>query len=93
MAVHSIICSDINQKLSGHLKQCNPNLVWRQEKFVSLHVRTHINDHYVFNPLNLKFAWQPMFECALKAAKILSHKMNISKVPIFLATDNQVVIY
>ena len=61
-------------------------------KFVSLHVRTHVNDGFVFNPLNLKFAWQPMFECALKAAKILSHKMNISKVPIFLATDKQVVI-
>jgi len=61
-------------------------------KFVSLHVRSHINDGLVFNPLNLEFAWQPMFECALKAAKALSHKMNISKVPIFLATDKWVVI-
>ena len=61
-------------------------------RFVSLHVRSHINDGWVFNPLHLDIPWQPMFECALKAAKALSHKMNISKVPIYLATDHQNVI-
>jgi len=61
-------------------------------QFVSLHVRSHINDGSVFNPLHLKIPWQPMFECALKAAKTLSLRINVSVVPIFLATDHQQVI-
>jgi len=61
-------------------------------QYISLHVRSHIHDGYVFNPLHLEFPWQPMFECALKAAMVLSHRLNIPKVPIFLATDHQKVI-
>ena len=57
-------------------------------KFVALHVRTHIDDNSVFNPLYLKFPYKPMFECAAMAARSLSHKLNVSKVPIFLATDH-----
>ena len=62
-------------------------------KFVALHVRSHFNEkgHQVFNPLHLKFPFKPMFECATMAAKALSNKLNISKVPIFLTTDNPVV--
>jgi len=61
-------------------------------QFVSLHVRSHINGGWVFNLLHLKIPWQPMFECALKAAKALSLKINFSAVPIFLVTDHQKVI-
>ena len=59
-------------------------------KFVALHVRSHINDNSVFNPLHLKFPFQPMFECARMAAQSLINKleMNISKVPIFFSTDH-----
>ena len=58
-------------------------------KFLALHVRTHMNDqgHHVFNPYNLKFPFKRMYECAIMAAKALSHKLNMSEVPIFLATD------
>ena len=59
-------------------------------KFVALHVRSHINDNSVFNPLHLKFPFEPMFKCAIMAAQSLSHKlkMNTSKVPIFFSTDH-----
>ena len=61
-------------------------------KFIALHVRSHINDNSVFNPLHLKFPFQPMFECAKMAAKSLSYKLNVSKVPIFFTTDHPSVI-
>ena len=63
-------------------------------KFVTLHIRSHFHDnhHPIFNPLRLKFPFKPMFECAVIAAKGLSYKLNVSKVPIFLATDDQEVI-
>ena len=61
-------------------------------KFVTLHIRSHFHDGKVFNPLSLEFPFKPMFECAVIAAKGLSYKLNVSKVPIFLATDNQIVI-
>ena len=57
------------------------------KKFVTLHVRTHIHDGKLFNPLHLKFPFKPMFDCAVMAAKSLSYKLNLSKVPIFLASD------
>ena len=60
-------------------------------KFVALHVRSHINDGWVFNPFHIQFPFKPMFECAAMAAKSLSHKLNVSKVPIFLATDHPTV--
>ena len=62
-------------------------------KFVALHVRSHIHDagQHPFNPLNLTFPFKPMFECAVMAAKALHHKLNVTKVPIFLTTDDQVV--
>ena len=62
-------------------------------KFVALHVRSHIHDagQHPFNPLNLAFPFKPMFECAITAAKALSYKLNVAKVPIFLTTDDQVV--
>jgi len=33
-------------------------------------------------------SFKPLFECAIKAAKSLSHKLNVPKVPIYFATDN-----
>jgi len=57
-------------------------------KFVALHVRTHIQDNAVFNPLGMAIPYKPLFECAVMAAKSLSHKMNVSKVPIFFAADH-----
>ena len=63
-------------------------------KFVALHIRSHSNEtgHPIFNPLHLSFPFKLMFECAVMAAKALSSKLNISKVPIFLTTDNAVVV-
>ena len=60
-------------------------------KFVTLHIRSHFHDGKVFDPLSLEFPYKPMFECAVIAAKGLSYKLNVSKVPIFLATDDQIV--
>ena len=53
-------------------------------KFVALHVRSRIGDKY--QPLHLKY--EPMFECAALAAKAMSQKLSIPKVPIFLAADH-----
>ena len=61
-------------------------------KFIALHIRSHINDGSVFNPLHLEFPFKLMFECATMAAKSLRDKLNISKVPIFLTTDHQSII-
>ena len=63
-------------------------------KFVALHVRSRFHEQKknvvkVFNPLNLHFPFKPMFECVAMAAKALSHKLNVAKVPIFLVTDHQ----
>lgn len=68
-----------------HLKKGN---------YIALHVRSHIKDvgEKVFNPLNLNFPFEPMFECAAIAAKSLSKKLNISKLPIYLATDHPTII-
>ena len=60
-------------------------------KFVTLHIRSHFYDGIVFNPLSLEFPYKSLFECAIIAAKGLRYKLNVSKVPIFLATDNQIV--
>jgi len=57
-------------------------------KFVALHVRSHIGESY--HPIHLKF--EKLFECAAIAAKTMSEKLNIPKVPIFLAADHRVVI-
>lgn len=57
-------------------------------KYVALHIRSFIKDGTIFNPLHLDFPYKPMFECAVMTAKSLSNKLNISKVPIFLATDH-----
>ena len=56
-------------------------------KYVAMHVRSHTGD--VYHPLNLKY--ERMFECAAEAAKAMSHKLNVPKVPIFLAADHPVV--
>ena len=61
-------------------------------KFVALHVRSHINDNSVFNPLNLEFPFKLMFECAIMAAKSLRDKLNVSKVPIYFTTDHGSII-
>ena len=60
-------------------------------RYVAIHVRSYFGDSWVFNPLHLKFPFKPMFECAVLAAKSLSNKLNMSKVPIFLATDHSSV--
>ena len=57
-------------------------------EYVSLHVRSHTIDGFLLNPLNLKIPWSRMFECAILAAQTLEKKLNISRVPIFLATDH-----
>ena len=61
-------------------------------KFVALHVRSHIIDNSVFNPLHLEFPFQRMFECATMVAKSLEDKLNMSKVPIYFATDHPSII-
>ena len=61
-------------------------------EYVSLYVRSHITDGFIPNPLHLKVPWSPMFECAIMAAQSLGNKLNISRVPIFLAADHQRVI-
>ena len=62
------------------------------EKYVSLHVRSHISDGFISNPLHLKVPWSRMFECATLAAKTLEKKLNVSKVPVFLAADHKYVV-
>ena len=57
-------------------------------RFVALHVRSHINDNSVFNPLHLEFPFQLMFKCAMMVAKSLQDKLNMSKVPIYFTTDH-----
>ena len=63
-------------------------------RFVALNVRSHIHDngHRVFSPFHSGFPFKLMFECAVIAAKTLSHKLNVTKVPIFLTGDDQLVI-
>ena len=63
-------------------------------KFVALHIRSHLHEkgHPIFNPLHLSFPFKPMFECAVMAAKALSSKLNVSEVPIFLTTDDAVIV-
>ena len=56
-------------------------------KFVALHIRSRIGDTY--HPFRLKF--EPLIECAAIAARTLSHKLNVSNVPIYLATDHPIV--
>ena len=60
-------------------------------RYVAIHVRSYFGDSWVFNPLHLKLPFKLMFECAVLAAKSLSDKLNMSKVPIFLATDHSSV--
>ena len=61
-------------------------------QYVSLHVRSHITDGFILNPLRLEVPWSPMFECAIMAARSLENNLKISRVPIFLAADHQRVI-
>lgn len=61
-------------------------------KYVSLHVRSNIIDGFIPNPLHLEIPWSRMFECAVLAAQALEKKLNISKVPVFLATDHVHVV-
>ena len=56
-------------------------------KYVAMHVRSHIGDKMH----SLRVNYQPMFECAVAAAKTMSQRLNISKVPIFLAADHPLV--
>ena len=57
-------------------------------KFVALHIRSYLYEGWVFNPLHLEFPFKLMFDCAITASKSLNHKLNLPKVPIFLATDH-----
>ena len=56
-------------------------------KFVALHIRSRIGD--IYQPFHLEF--ERMFECATMAAKTMSKKLNLPKVPIFLAADHPTV--
>jgi len=60
------------------------NLVYKQENL--LHYTSEV---VLVQPFHLKY--EKMFECAAKAAKSLSHKLNF-KVPIFLAADHPSVM-
>ena len=82
-------------KVHDAIKSMQKEYNLEARRFVALHVRSHIHEksfHHVFNPLHSCFPSKPMFECAVMAAKALSHKLNIAKVPIFLTADNQAVI-
>ena len=61
-------------------------------KYVSLHIRSRITDGFVLNPLHLKVPWSRMFECAILAAKAHEKKLNISRVPVFLAADHKRIV-
>ena len=56
-------------------------------KYVAMHVRSHIGDKMH----SLRVNFQPMFKCAIEAAKTMSRQLGISKVPIFLAADHPLV--
>ena len=89
MDVHLITYSTINLRTLLQAIDLQQNeLGLETGKFVALHVRSHINDNSVFNPLHLEFPFQVMFKCATMAAKSLQEKWNISKVPIYFATDH-----
>ena len=77
----------VHQSIESRQKEYN----LEDGKFVTVHIRSHFYDGIVFNPLSLEFPYKPLFECAVIAAKGFSYKLNVSKVPIFLATDNQIV--
>ena len=75
----------VQQRIKSLQKEYN----LETKKFITLHVRSHFHDnsHHISNPLHLKFPFKPMFDCAVMVEKSLSHKLNVSKVPIFLASD------
>ena len=56
-------------------------------KYVALHIRSRIGD--IYQPFHLEF--ERMFECATMAAKTMSQKLNLPKVPILLAADHPTV--
>ena len=64
----------------------------RTGKYVSMNVRSCLHDACQYNLFNLKYPWSLSFECAQKAAKSLSKKLNVSSVPIFLTADEPAVI-
>ena len=76
-------------KTTQQIEALQTKLGLQPGKYVSLHIRTHLGDGAVQNPLHLKFPWQPMFECAELAAKSLGEKYNLPPVPIYLGTDHQ----
>ena len=76
-------------KTTQQIESLQTKLGLQPGKYVSLHIRTHIGDGAVQNPLHLKFPWLPMFECAELAAKSLGKKYNLPPVPIYLGTDHQ----
>ena len=75
----------VQQRIESLQKEYN----LEPKKFITLHVRSHFHDngHQIANPLHLKFPFKPMFDCAVMVEKSMSHKFNVSKVPIFLAAD------
>ena len=78
----------VQQRIESLQKEYN----LETKKFIALHVRSHLHDGLVSNPLNLKFPFKPMFDCAVMVEKSLRHKLNVSKVPIFLASDESEII-
>ena len=79
----------VQQRIDSLQKEYN----LETKKFITLHVRSHFHEggHPVVNPLHLKVPFKPLFDCAVMAAKSLSHKFNVPKVPIFLASDQSEV--
>ena len=74
------------------IESAQSKLGLRNGKYVSLHVRSHITDGFIPNPLHLEVPWSRMFECAVLAAEALEKKLNISQVPVFLAADHYHVV-
>ena len=73
----------VQQRIESLQKEYN----LETKKFITLHIRSHLHDGHVSNPLHLQFPFKPMFDCAVMVEKSLRHKLNVSKVPIFLASD------
>ena len=75
------------------IKSLQAELGLETGRFVALHIRSHINDGLVFNPLHMKYPFKLMFKCGMMAAESLSHKLklNVSKAPIYFATDHSFI--
>ena len=90
--MHSNIFFKYTPETLEAIESAQSKLGLHNGKYVSLHVRSHIIDGFIPNPLHLKVPWSRMFECAVLAAQALEKKLNISRVSVFLAADHYHVV-